>query len=247
MGVIEIPCIEGVRDPELVLSHIQRTDMAVLEWTRALGRHSPRCIKGPPLRSEEKISSPELSLRVMQPQGGPNDDTQYQCMFRACPPSEGIQLTTPAGDIRSQDEASQFVGVTMTSPLYWAENYPMLGGVVVVDPLSFTQGHPGQWYLPQHPPHAYTPDQRPKDLEGLFPPVIGGNTDRDIAVGCPSSIPLEDIGPSCGDPGVSPRYGTDPEGHIHLTTNISMAWSWVSYPHLVEEVCRHSASKTHWY
>jgi len=217
-------------------------DMAVLEWTRALGRHSPRCIKGPPLRSEEKISSPELSPRVMQPQGDPpNDDTRYQCMFHAGRPSEGIRLTTPAGDIRSQDEAPQSVDMVMVNPLYWPENLPVLGGLALLDASSFFQG---QWYSPLHPPYTYT---LPEDPNGLLPPNVGENLDRVTAAGYGGNILQESVGPSSADHRVSPRYGTDPEGHIHLTTNISMAWSRVSYPHLVEEVCRHSASKTHWY
>jgi len=178
----------------------------------------------------------------MQSQGDPNDDTQYQCMFRACPPSEGIRLTTPAGYIRSQGEAPQFVpGVIMPNPLYWPEGHPMLGGVVLVDPSSFLQG---QWYPPLHPQYAYT---LPEGADGLLPPSVGENLDRATAVGYGGNIPQEGVGPSSGDPRVSPRYDTDPEGHIHLTTNSSTAWPRVSYPHSVEEVCRHSASKTHWY
>jgi len=126
----------------------------------------------------------------------------------------------------------------MTAPFYWPENHPVLGGVVMVDPLSFSQ-----WYSPQYPPYMYTPDQLPEDPDGLLPPGVGGDPDRDIAVGYAGSIPEEDVGPS----NRNPRYGTDPEGHIHLTTNISTAWPRVSYPYLVEEVCYHSALKTNWY
>jgi len=216
-------------------------DMAVLEWTRALGRHSPRCIKGPPLRSEEKISSPELLHRVMQPQDDPNNDTQYQCMFLACPPSEGIRLTTPVGDIRFQDEAAQSVDMIMVNPPYWPETHPVLGDLMWVDAPLFSQG---QWYSPLRPPYTYT---LPEDPNGLFPPNVGENLDRATAAGYGGNIPQEGVGPSNGDLRVSPRYGIDPEGHIHLTTNISMTWPRVSYPHLVEEVCHRSASKTRWY
>ena len=181
----------------------------------------------------------------------PDNISQHQCMFRDSNPSEGVRLTTPAGDVpnqyhashvgqhdlRSQYEPSQLTGM-VTDPQYWPENHPVPDGVVVV-PVSFLPGHPGphdclhgQWYSPLYQPYAYTPGQSPEGPNGLLLPG-GENLDPAIAVG--------------GDHGISPRCGTVPGGPIHLTTNISMASSQVSYPYLVEEVCPYSAWKTHWY
>ena len=218
--------------------------------------HGPRYIKGPPLRSEEKISSPRAS--VMQSQDNPNDVSHYPCMSRASHPSKGVRLTVPAGDastqyhssyvlqqdIEFQYEASQSMGMDMTDPGYWPEDHPVSGSVMSVNQYPFFSGHPGthdclheQRYPPPHPLYPYTPGQL---SEGRS---VGGNLGPSM-VGYADNVSCRDVGPGSEDPCISPRCGTDPGGPIHLTTNISMAFSQVSYPNLIKEVCHYSAWKT---
>jgi len=211
--------------------------------------HSPGYIKGPPLRSEEKISSSRTPpLIIMQPQGdSPDNAPHYQCTCRASHPSEGVRLTTPTGDtyhpshvrqrdVGSQYEAPQLLGMVTVGPAYWPENHPVPNGIVLVDPPPFSPGHPeqygclhGQWHSSQYPICTCTPSQLPESPDEPHPPGVGEDLDPAIGVGYAPNPPHWDAGPSSEDHMISPRCGTDPGGLIHL----------------VEEVCPYSTWKTH--
>jgi hypothetical protein len=215
--------------------------------------HSPEYIKGPPLRSEEKISFPQTP-NLTHNYAVARRPSRYPpaSMYVSCWPSF-VLLTTPTGsipnqrDVMSQYEAAQPVGMAADQG-HWPETYPMPGSVMFVYSPPFLVGYPvphdvlhEQWYSPPYPQYADTPGRLPEGPDRLLLPGGGENLDPALAV---DNLSHGDVGPSSEDPGTSARCGTDPGGPIYLTTNISITSPQVSYPRLVKEVCRHSAWET---
>lgn len=161
------------------------------------------------------------------------------------------RLTTPAGDdiyqyhreAFSRDEAPQLVGIGMAEPTDWS--YYHLGVVRAVPP-GFPPGprETQHGLLFQSPPPTYVSGHLTEGPDVLFP---GGGEFLNPAVLVDCNPPDGNPWPDYGDPGSLPRCGTYTGTPIHLTTNISMVSSQVSYPYLFEEVCHYSVRKASWY
>lgn len=177
----------------------------------------------------------EPSSTDMEPQGNtPNDSYQDQCMCRTGCLFGDVRLTLSTGTPSDQHhEHSNFQWDIMPPD-------PMsIGTVVPTCFYGFLQMPPQVF----HPPYVGMPyhydglETRPPD--GPNEPSLpgyGGNFDPDVAVG--------GVGWAGRD---FQRCGTSPGNPIHLITNTSRAPSYVSRPHLVQEVCRCSAWKRRWY
>ena len=191
--------------------------------------HSPRYIKGPSLRNEEKINPPELWTEFSPVAMQSQDNEQHQCIYRTCRTSNDVRLTIPAGDTAYQYP-------------YWSDYPPASSDVAWGDGGEYDWPNQLWW---QGYPYPFASSRPPEGYDGSPLPGIGGNVNPAMPVDY--NPPYEGTWPDSEDPGGLPRCGTGPGGPIHLTTNISMASSQVSYPHLFEEVCRHSVWKARWY
>ena len=170
----------------------------------------------------------------MQQQG----NTVPQCMHHTDRPSRGIRLMMPAD-----------YTVDPMYPCLWTEDPPTLGDDQL-DPTydlgcqcvgsGFMSATPQPF--PQYSPYAlsWSPQS-----SGGFLPGVGGNIN--LAPGLDDIRSHRDAWLEHKDHGNFPRCGTNPGGPTHLTMNISMASSQVSFLHLSQEVCCYSVWKSHWY
>ena len=121
--------------------------------------------------------------------------------------------------------------------------------------LGYQDATTPPWFQPAGDPGPYgylhglsiQPSTYVPEGYNVFALGVGGDMNPFFAVGYADLSTHGGIIPGYIDPGNFPRCDTSPGGPVHLTTNISGAWSQVSPLYLSQEVRRYSVWKTHWY
>jgi len=191
----------------------------------------------------------------MQPQGNtPEEYSQRRGMYRTGhPSSKDVRLTVFAGefhisnpypvsgvDIGPQPGPYWFAYIVPPGPTY-GPDYQGVLDAPTFDPPTFPPRYPGP-YGRHHGQLAQTGTQ---SQYGVSQPTEG--RDSFFPPGVNPAIGAGYNNSGWEDPGHFSRFGLDPGGPIHLTTNISAASPQVSYQSPSGEVCNYSVRKAHWY